>query len=88
MRELIGRMTELITDAQRRGELRDDFSPVLLARNLFSLYYRLLQDWLAQYISYEQYAARIGPSLELQLRGLRADAAASSRPLVRASARH
>ena len=88
MRGLLARMTELVTDAQRRGELRDDFSPMLLARNLFALYYRLLQDWLAEYISYEQYAARLGPALELQLRGLRIDAAAPVRSVVRVSARH
>ena len=88
MRGLLGRMTELVTGAQRRGELRDDFSPMLLARNLFALYYRLLQDWLAEYISYEQYAARLAPALELQLRGLKTDAAELSRPVIGATARH
>jgi AcrR family transcriptional regulator len=71
LRGLLGRIRELIEDAQRRGELRRDFSSAALAQNLFSIYYRLLQSWLGGYITYERYAASIAPALELQLRGLR-----------------
>lgn len=86
-RGLMRRLSELVRDAQARGELRADVPRVLLAHNLFSVYYRLLQDWLGEYITHDQYAARIGPALELQLRGLRSDAAAASRPVARAGAR-
>lgn len=86
-RRLMRRLSELVRDAQARGELRGDVPRVLLAHNLFSVYYRLLQDWLGEYIAHDQYAARIGPALELQLRGLRSDASAAPRPLAGAGAR-
>ncbi|MGH7935276.1 MAG: TetR/AcrR family transcriptional regulator [Candidatus Binataceae bacterium] len=75
MRDLIDRIAELLKAAQQRGELRRALPRRLLAHNLFSIYYRLLQAWLSQYISYEQYAARIKPALELQLDGLRVQSA-------------
>jgi len=71
MRGLLRRIFGLIREAQERGELRADLPRAILAHNLFSIYYRLLQEWLGEYISYEQYAARIRPALELQLSGLR-----------------
>ena len=71
MRGLVGRISELIQDAQVRGELRARLPRGILAHNLFSIYYRLLQEWLGEYITYEQYVARIRPALELQLTGLR-----------------
>ena len=71
MRALLRRIRGLIQDAQQRGEIREDVPVALLAQNLFSIYYRLLQGWLGGYITYEQYAESIAPSLELQLRGLR-----------------
>src|SRR6266481_9332137 len=70
MRRLVGRIAELIQDAQARGELRTHLPCGILAHNLFSIYYRLLQEWLGEYITYEQYVARIRPALELQLTGL------------------
>jgi len=75
MRGLVGRISELIQDAQVRGELRSHLPRGILAHNLFSIYYRLLQEWLGGYITYEQYVARIRPALELQLTGLRPDQA-------------
>jgi AcrR family transcriptional regulator len=77
MRGLVGRISALIKDAQERGELRSRLPRGILAHNLFSIYYRLLQEWLGEYITYEQYAARIRPALELQLSGLRPDRFAS-----------
>src|SRR5260370_11622393 len=77
MRGLVGRISALIKDAQERGELRSRLPRGILAHNLFSIYYRLLQEWLGEYITYEQYAARIRPALELQLCGLRPDRSAS-----------
>ena len=71
MRDLIARISGLIQDAQARGELRSHLPRGILAHNLFSIYYRLLQEWLGEYITYEQYVARIRPALELQLSGLR-----------------
>jgi AcrR family transcriptional regulator len=71
MRGLMRRIFGLIRDAQERGELRADLPRAILAHNLFSIYYRLLQEWLGEYITYEQYASRIRPALELQLCGLR-----------------
>jgi len=65
------RISELIKDAQARGELRAHLQRGNPAHNLFSIYYRLLQEWLGEYITYEQYVARIRPALELQLSGLR-----------------
>lgn len=73
MRGLMRRIFGLIKDAQERGELRADFQRAILAHNLFSIYYGLLQEWLGEYITYDQYAARIRPALELQLCGLRAE---------------
>jgi AcrR family transcriptional regulator len=70
LRGLISRISALIQEAQERGELRSGIPRGLLAHNLFSIYYRLLQEWLGEYITYEQYAARIRPALELQLSGL------------------
>jgi AcrR family transcriptional regulator len=80
MRSLVGRIAELIQDAQARGELRTRLPRGILAHNLFSIYYRLLQEWLGEYITYEQYVARIRPALELQITGLRSDATAPSLP--------
>jgi AcrR family transcriptional regulator len=71
MRGLVGRISELIKDSQARGELRAHLPRGILAHNLFSIYYRLLQEWLGEYITYEQYVVRIRPALELQLIGLR-----------------
>jgi AcrR family transcriptional regulator len=77
LRGLISRISALIQAAQERGELRSGIPRGILAHNLFSIYYRLLQEWLGEYITYEQYAARIRPALELQLSGLSSDIAAS-----------
>jgi AcrR family transcriptional regulator len=70
MRGLVGRISQLVKNAQARGELRAHLPQGILAHNLFSIYYRLLQEWLGEYITYEQYVARIRPALELQLSGL------------------
>jgi AcrR family transcriptional regulator len=77
LRGLIERISALIKDAEERGELRSGLPRGILAHNLFSLYYRLLQEWLGEYITYEQYVARIRPALELQLAGLSSDTTAS-----------
>lgn len=78
MRGLVARISGLIKEAQQRGELRAHLARGILAHNLFSIYYRLLQEWLGEYITYEQYVARIRPALELQLSGLRSESASSA----------
>ena len=77
LRGLISRISALIKAAQERGELRSGIPRGILAHNLFSIYYRLLQEWLGEYITYEQYVARIRPALELQLSGLSTHTTAS-----------
>jgi hypothetical protein len=85
MRGLVCRISGLIKDAQARGELRGHLPREILAQNLFAIYCRLLQEWLGEYITYEQYVARIRPALELQLSGLKSETA-SSLALVRTGA--
>ncbi len=71
VRGLIGKIAEMVREAQRRGELRGDVPPLTLAHNIFAIYYRLLENWLGEYITLEQYARRIRQALELELRGMR-----------------
>jgi AcrR family transcriptional regulator len=78
VRELIGCIAAMVQDAQARGELRSDGPPLMLAHNLFAIYYRLLENWLGEYISLEQFSDRIRRGLELQLSGLRSGPAAFS----------
>lgn len=67
VRRLISNIVEMVEEAQAKGELRSDVSSVILAHNLFALYYRLLQNWLGEYITLDQYEHRIRRALELQL---------------------
>jgi AcrR family transcriptional regulator len=69
VRFLVGRIADLVRAAQARGELRPDVPPLTLAHNLFAVYYRLLQNWLGEYITLDRYERRIRQALELQLRG-------------------
>lgn len=70
-RTLIGLVARIVEDAQARGELRKDVPALALAHNLFAIYYRLLQNWVWEYITLDQYHQRIRQALELQVCGLR-----------------
>jgi TetR/AcrR family transcriptional regulator, cholesterol catabolism regulator len=70
VRALINRIADMVREAQSRGELRTDVPPMILAHNLFALYYRLLENWVEQYITLDQYNERIRRALDLQLVGL------------------
>lgn len=71
--EFLGRLAALVTDAQASGELDVAVPPLLLAQNVFALYYFALTSWLGGYTTL---ASAVDPhlrmSLELQLRGTRA----------------
>ena len=70
-RLLIGLIARIVEDAQARGELRKDVPSLALAHNLFAIYYRLLENWVGEYITLDQYHQRIRLALELQVCGLR-----------------
>jgi len=44
VRGLIGFIAKMVEEAQARGELRGDVPALILAHNLFALYYRLLEN--------------------------------------------
>jgi len=69
VRFLVGKIADLVRAAQAQGKLRTDVPPLTLAHNLFAVYYRLLENWLGEYITLDQYERRIRQALELQLRG-------------------
>ena len=89
VRDLIGRIADMVREAQARGEVRADVPPLILAHNLFAIYYRLLENWLGEYITVEQYADRIRRGLELQLvlRRGQASLAPSTAPRAKIAAR-
>lgn len=65
------RVATVIAEAQQRGELAADFSPIQAAQNLFALYFMNLMSWLAGFVTLE---GALDPGLRsaaaLQLRGL------------------
>jgi AcrR family transcriptional regulator len=79
MRGLLKRIRDLIRDAQARGELRADLPATMLTRNVFAIYYSMLLEWLGGYATYDRYTRNITAALELQLSGLKSDAAISAR---------
>jgi len=72
MSDLFKRMAALIDHAQERGELRRGISSSRLAKNLFALYFGILQEWLgAAGITPEERDCSLRAALELHLSGLR-----------------
>lgn len=69
--EFFGRLAALVTEAQARGEIDPDVPSLLVAQNLFALYFFSLYGWISGFTSIE---AALDPhlrmALELQLRGL------------------
>jgi len=79
LHDMFARLAAVIEDAKRRRELRRDIDSLLLARNLFALFFVFLLEWLG---SGERSPSRRRPSLhemlEMQLSGLRCSSAKSS----------
>lgn len=68
MTNLLAHMADLITCAQAAGELAPDVPPMLLARNLFAIYFNQLPRWLGQEaVEPAQRDRWIREALELQL---------------------
>lgn len=69
--EFLGRIAALVSDAQARGEIEPTVPPLLLAQNIFALYFFGLMSWISGYATL---ATALDPglrmALELQLRGL------------------
>jgi AcrR family transcriptional regulator len=72
MSDLFRRMAAMIDGAKARGELRGDVPSHRLAKNLFALYFAILQEWLgtAALTSGERDRS-LRSALELHLAGLR-----------------
>jgi AcrR family transcriptional regulator len=88
MRDLLGRIADLIEDAQRRGELRADVPAFALAQNLFALYFSYLQKWLgAEAMPRKRRDASLRAALELHLSGLRTPRAARTRYVASSNGR-
>lgn len=71
--EFLGRVAALVTRAQARGEVDASVQPLLLAQNIFALYFFALMSWMSGYTTV---STALDPglrmALELQLRGLAA----------------
>ncbi len=75
MTRLLAGVERIIDEAKLRGELKADVPSHLLARNLFGLFFQQLQAWLGPPHPKRRFdSARMREALELQLRGLRAEA--------------
>lgn len=72
--EFLGRIAALVTNAQARGEVDASIPALLLAQNVFALYYFALTSWLGGYTTLESAVdPHLRMSLELQLRGTKKD---------------
>jgi hypothetical protein len=68
--EFLGRIAALVTEAQARGEVREDVPALLLAQNVFALYFFALLSWVSGMTSFESALdPHLRMALELQLRG-------------------
>lgn len=65
------RLRSLVQAAQERGEVRADAPVDLLVGNLVSIYRMQLQHWLNEFMTVEQFRARLRQSLDLQLAACR-----------------
>ena len=69
---LFAKMAQLIADAQEAGELTREAPPLLLARNLFAIFFSNLQRWLGHdHVTAKERDRRIREGFELQLAGFR-----------------
>lgn len=69
--EFLGRIAALVTDAQAKGEVAEDVPPLLLAQNVFSLYFAALLSWVSGMTTLETALdPHLRMALDLQLRGV------------------
>jgi AcrR family transcriptional regulator len=69
--ETLGRLAALVSEAQHAGEIDENVPPLLLAQNVFALYYFALTTWISGYSTLETALdPHLRLALELQLRGL------------------
>jgi len=72
MSDLFKRMAAMIDRAKDRGELRSDVPSHRLAKNLFALYFAILQEWLGTAgLAADERDRSLRAALELHLAGLR-----------------
>lgn len=72
MSDLFKRMAAMIDRARERGELRAEIPSHRLARNLFAIYFSILQEWLGTAgLAPQDRDRSLRAALELQLAGLR-----------------
>ena len=72
MSDLYKRMAAMVDRAKERGELRSDVPSHRLAKNLFAIYFSILQEWLGTAgLDPEDRDRSLRAALELQLAGLR-----------------
>jgi AcrR family transcriptional regulator len=65
------RLGQLVSEAQRRGEVAADLNPILCAQNVFALYLGALMSWIAGHVPLEALEPLLRSSLDLQIRGFR-----------------
>ncbi|MDO8288807.1 MAG: TetR/AcrR family transcriptional regulator [Parvibaculum sp.] len=70
MHSIFGRLADLIKVAQNEGKFNSDADPVLLARNLFSIYIQQLNAWLGGYTNYARFEKLLPEILNLQIKPL------------------
>jgi len=75
MTSVYGRIEELVTAAQARGEVRENVSGGFAARGIFAIYYHYLQSWLGGYSSLTEFKRMLKESLSIFVKGLRPTAA-------------
>ncbi|NUP11386.1 MAG: TetR/AcrR family transcriptional regulator [Polyangiaceae bacterium] len=69
--EFLGRLAALVTEAQARGEIDPTVMPLLLAQNIFALYFFTLYSWMSGYATIESALdPQLKMSLELQIKGI------------------
>lgn len=67
MRNIYGRLADIIDLAKTRGTIRKDANRIQLARNLFAIYVQLLNAWLGGYTDYPRFMDVLPKALALQL---------------------
>ena len=72
MHGIYSHLADMVSEAQARGELDPRMAPYTLGRNLFSIYYGLMIEWIGGYTTRKQYERALKASLSLQLDGARA----------------
>src|SRR5262249_48750257 len=64
------RLGDLVALAQQRREIRPDVPPLVVAANLFSLYYFVVHTWVGGFFTRDTARQLMCDALEAQLRGL------------------